>query len=157
MALTPVDIMHTQFKTSLKGYNRAEVEGFVRSVTEALEEGLRERIELEKRIESLQEEIGRYRKIESTMTQALTLAQKAADEAKANAHRQAEMIVAEAEQARVKMTVETQKEAEKCRCEISLLESARDRFEAEFRAMLSSHAEWLDKRKAGEEYQSEVA
>lgn len=158
MALTPVDILHTQFKTSLRGYNRQQVDEFVRSVRESLEEALRERIELERRTEMLQEEVDRIRKIESAMTDALTLAQKSADEFRTNAHRHAEMIVQEAEQSRVRMVVEAQREADRLRAEIALLESARDRFEAEFRGMLSSHLEWLEKRKPAEtEAQAEVA
>lgn len=157
MALTPVDILHTQFKTAIRGYSKSQVDQFVRSVNETLEAGVQEKIELQRKIEALQKELNAFRKIESTMTGALTLAQKSADEVKANAHRQAEMIVAEGEQSRVRMTVETQKEAEKYRSEISLLQSARDRFDAEFRAVLSSYIEWLDKRKSEHEVHSEVA
>lgn len=157
MALTPVDILHTQFKTAVKGYNKGQVEQFLRSVTEALEEALREKSELQRRVDALQEEVHRVRKIESTMTDALTLAQRTADEVRTNAHRQSEMILAEAEQSRVRMTVETQKEAEKYRSEIALLQASRDRFESEFRAMLSSYLEWLDKRRPEEEARAEVA
>lgn len=157
MALTPVDILHTHFKTALRGYNRAQVDQFARSVTETLDEALREKSELLRRIEALEEEVERVRKIESTMTDALTLAQKTADEVKANAHRHAEMIVAEAEQARVRMTVEAQKEVEKTRSEIEMLHSARERFDAEFRAMLRGYLDWLDRRNADERERAEVA
>ena len=56
------------------------------------------------------------------------------------------MIVREAEQARVRMTVEAQQEAEKLRAEIGDLQATRDRFSAEFRAMLSAYQELLEKR-----------
>jgi len=158
MALTPVDILHTEFKTALRGYKKSQVDEFVRSVTQALDEALKERTELQRKVDKLQEEVDRVRKIESTMTDALTLAQKTADETKLNAHRQAEMIVAEGEQARVRMTIETQREAEKYRGEIALLESARDRFETELRSLLNGHLEWLDRRtRASEAVKSEVA
>jgi len=146
MALTPVDITHTRFKTALRGYNKHHVDEFVRSVREALEQALSERSELQRKVEALQEELDRIRKIESTMSNALTLAQKSADDLRTNAHRQAEMIVQEAEQARVRMTVEAQRELEGLRMEVGQLEAVRDRFAAEFRAMLSAYRELLDKR-----------
>ena len=157
MALTPVDILHTQFKTAVRGYNKSQVDQFVRSVNETLEEVVQEKIELQRKIEALHEQLDAFRKIESAMTDALTLAQKGADEVKANAHRHAEMILAEAEQSRVRMTVEAQKETEKYRSEIALLQSTRDRFDAEFRAVLSGYAEWLDRRTSEDELHTEVA
>ena len=146
MALTPVDILHTQFKPALRGYNKHHVDEFVRSVREALEGALTEKNDLQRKVEALQEELDRIRKIESTMANALTLAQKSADELKVNAHREAEMILREAEQARVRMTVEAQQEAEKLRAEIGDLQATRDRFSAEFRALLSAYQELLEKR-----------
>ncbi len=157
MAITPVDILHTQFKTAYRGYNKAQVDQFLRSVTQALEDALREKNDLQRKIDALQDEVDRMRKIESAMTEALTLAQRTAEDVKTHAHRQAEMIVAEAEQARVKMTVEAQREAEKYRAEIALLQASRDRFESELRALLQGHLDWLDKRGSSDEAQAEVA
>ncbi len=146
MALTPIDITHTRFKTALRGYNKGHVDAFVRSVREALEEALSERSELQRKVEALQEELDRIRRIESTMSNALTLAQKSAEDLRTNAHRQAEMILQEAEQARVRMTVESQRDLEGLRTEIGRMEAVRDRFAAELRATLSAFQELLDKR-----------
>jgi len=157
MKLTLVDVLHTEFKTALRGYRTGQVDSFVNSVREAMEAELAEKERLKQRIQSLEEEVARVREIESTMTNALTLAQQTADEVKANAHRQAENILREAEQARVRMTVEAQTEAEKRRGEIALLQATRDRFETELRAMLSGYSEWLDRRKSSEAEHAEVA
>ena len=157
MALTPVDIQHIQFKPAFKGYNKSNVDEFVRSVSSALEEALKQKSELQRKVDMLEEEVDRVKKIESTMTSALTLAQKTADELKTNAHRQAEMILQEAEQSRVRLTTEAQKEAEKYRSEIALLGATKDRFETEFRAMLSSYLEWMERHKSNNEAQAEVA
>ena len=100
----------------------------------------------QRKVEALQEEGDRIRKIESTMANALTLAQKSADELKVNAHREAEMILREAEQARVRLTVEAQRKAEKLRAETCGIQAIRDRFSAEFRAMLSAYQELLERK-----------
>lgn len=157
MSLTPIDILHTQFKTALKGYDKAQVDEFVRSAMEALEQALSEKNELQRRVELLQEEVDRVKGIETTMVEALALAQKTADDVKSNAHRRAEMVLQEAEQERVRMTVDAQKEAEKYRTEVALLQATRDRFEAELRAMLTGYMEWLDRRSNSEGVRSEVA
>jgi len=157
MALTPVDILHTEFKTAFKGYNKGQVDSFVGSAREALEGALNRTVELENRIRTLEEELEHFRSIESTLKDALTLAQKSADEVKTNARRQAETIVREAEQERVRIKVEAEKDIGKQRTELSLLESTRDRFEAEFRAVLSGYLEWLEKHGSEEDATSEVA
>lgn len=157
MSITPVDILHTEFKTAFKGYNKAQVDEFVRSVREALEEALKDKSELSRRLDALQEEVNRVRKIESAMTDALTVAQKSADEVRNNAHKQAELILKEAEQSRIQMTVESQREAEKYRADAELVQATRDRFESELRGMLTSYLEWLDRRQSSEEAKSGVA
>lgn len=146
MPITPVDITHTQFRTSFRGYDKEEVDAFVRSVKESLEQVLTEKSELQRKLETLQEELERIKKIEATMSSALTLAQRTADDIRANARRQAEMILQEAEQARVRMTIEAQKEVERLRIEIGRLEGVRDRLAAELSSTLEAFRELLEKR-----------
>lgn len=157
MALTPVDILHTEFKTAIRGYNKAQVDEFLHSAGGALESALRDKAELQRRLDALQDEVDQVREMKSALTQALTVAQKSADDLRSTAHKQAEMILQEAEQSRVRLTAEVQTEAEKRRAEIALLQATRDRFEAEFRAMLTSYGEWLDRRRPDEQSRSEVA
>ena len=57
MSITPIDILHTQFKTTFRGYSKAQVDGFVRAAGEALEGAVRERCELQRKIDQLQEDV----------------------------------------------------------------------------------------------------
>lgn len=157
MALTPVDILHTEFKPAFRGYNKDQVDDFVDSVSDALEAALQDRADLGRRLESLEEEIDQVREMKTTLANALAIAQRNADDLRANAHKQVELILKEAEQSRVRLVADVQTEAEKCRTEIALLQAQRDRFETEFRAMLSSYGEWLERRGCGELVRSEVA
>lgn len=145
MAITPIDILHTKFKSAFRGYNKQQVDEFLQMVRESLEEALNAKAELQRKVEHLEAEVKRVREIESALTNALTLAQRTADELRTTAHRQAEMILREAEQERVRMTVDAQRDSEKLRSEIAILQAAKDRFEAEFRAMLTAYLEWLDR------------
>ena len=157
MTLTPVDILHTQFKTAFKGYSKTQVDEFMHEVCTALEQAFKENSELKRRIDSLQEEVDRVRKIESTLSDTLVLAQKSADEIRAASHKQAEAVLKEADQARVQVLMDAQNSAEKWRSEIALLEATRDRFESEFKSLLISYMEWLEKRKCSDEAHAEVA
>lgn len=157
MSLTPLDILHTEFKPAFRGYNTSQVDEFVEAAGHALETALKEKADLARRLELLEEEIDEVRKMKSTLADALAIAQRNADEVRANAHKQAELIITEAEQARVKLVSDAQAEAERLRAEIALLQAQRDRFEAEFRAMLAGYTEWLDRRSGGELVRSEVA
>ena len=157
MALTPVDILHTEFKTAFRGYNKNQVDEFLHSAGEALEAALRDKAGLQHRVDALQEEVDQVREIKSALTDALTMAQKSADELRTNAHKEVELILQEGEQSRVKLVAEVQMEAEKRRAEIALLQATRDRFEADFRALLMSYGEWLERRKPEDLVRSEVA
>ncbi len=157
MALTPIDIVHTQFKSALHGYRKSQVDEFVKSVLVALEDALREKRELQQTIARLQEDVDRVRQIEGRLSDTLVIAQQTADEVKANAREQADLTLREAEQARVQMMVDAQKEIEKLRSELDLTRTAKERFVAEFRALLTSNLEMLKEREEDEQTRIEVA
>lgn len=157
MAMTPVDILHTEFKTSFKGYDRSQVDEFVRLVMNALEDALKEKNEVERRLQALQDEMDGIKKIKTAISDALTLAQKSADEVKAAAHRQAELILQEAEQERMHKTIDAQNEAERYRADVALLQATKERFESEFKVMLGTYLEWLEKHKSSDALCTEVA
>lgn len=146
MSLTPVDIIHTRFKTVLRGYSKRQVDAFVNSVRESLEQAAAEKADLQRRLEAALEELERFRKIEATMSSALTLAQRAADDVRANARRQAEMILQEAEQSRVRMMIDAQREVERLEAEIGRLEALRDRLAAELLSTLEAFRDLLQRR-----------
>ena len=139
MALTPVDIVHTEFKSSLKGYKKSQVDEFVKNVMETLEQSIREKTELQRKYDSLKSELDKIKRIETTLAETLVVAQKAADEIKSNAHKTAELIIQEAEQAKAKTSIEAQIEIERNRSDIALLQSTRSRFEADFKTLLTSY------------------
>jgi len=145
--LTPIDIHHTTFNSSFRGYRKSEVDAFLRAALETVETLVKEKVELERKAEAFGQEAERLRSVESTMSSALVLAQQGADEIRANAHKEAKLILTEAEQARVRMTIESQSELEKCRADIGLLREERARFEAEFRRMLLDYVDWIDSHK----------
>ena len=157
MSLTPVDIIHTTFGAAFGGYRKSEVDAFVDEARKSIEQLIQEKNELQRLCAQLQDEVTRVRSIESTLSEVLTTAQAVAQDVKSSAHKQAEIILQEAEVGRVRLTIEAQQNIEKCRAEINLLENTRDRFESELRGLVTGYLEMLDRMKPQEQSEADVA
>jgi cell division initiation protein len=96
MALTPVEIRHVQLGTSLRGYKRDGVDRLLADVVESFEEVWRERGDLADRVEALEGELVRHKELEGLLRQTLVSAERAANEQREQATRQAELILSEA-------------------------------------------------------------
>src|SRR5579863_3621456 len=94
--ITPVDIQHKTFKKSLQGYDRAEVDQFLDDLIESLEDEAQDRAALEAEIADLRERVSHFKAMEESLQNTLLLAQRTADEVKASAHKEADLIRAEA-------------------------------------------------------------
>src|SRR5580658_4555572 len=90
--ITPVDIQHKTFKKSLQGYDRAEVDHFLDELIESLEDEAQEKAALEAEIADLRERISHFKAMEESLQNTLILAQRTADEVKASAHKEADLI-----------------------------------------------------------------
>ena len=90
--ITPVDIQHKTFKKALQGYDRADVDGFLDEVIEALEDEGQQRAALEADIADLKERVSHFKAMEESLQNTLVLAQRTADEVKASAHKEADLI-----------------------------------------------------------------
>jgi cell division initiation protein len=99
--ITPVDIQHKEFKRAIQGYAREEVDQFLDDVIEQLESDIEERTRLEALVTELQEKVSHFKAMEDSLRSTLVLAQRTADELKATAHKEVDLI-----KQRAKMDVE---------------------------------------------------
>jgi cell division initiation protein len=98
MRYTPVELRHLKLARALRGYKRAETDRLLEDVADSFEEVWRERGELADRLEDLEGALEEVKQRDSLLATTLVSAQKAAADAKEAAHREAELIVAEAHQ-----------------------------------------------------------
>lgn len=96
MSITPAELRHVRFATVRRGYDTEAVDRALESVADSIEELLHERHELVEKLRQLESDVERYHEIEATLSETLTLAEKAADEVKAEAQTEADKILAEA-------------------------------------------------------------
>jgi len=94
--VTVVDIQHKTFKRVLQGYDRTEVDQFLDEVIETLEDEASARAALEAEIADMKERISHFKSMEESLQSTLLLAQRTADEVKAAAHKEADLIRQEA-------------------------------------------------------------
>jgi cell division initiation protein len=90
--ITPIDIQHKSFKKALQGYDRTEVDQFLDEIIETLEDDATHRAALEAEIADLKERISHFKAMEESLQNTLVLAQRTADEVKASAHKEADLI-----------------------------------------------------------------
>lgn len=90
--VTPVDIQHKEFKRAIQGYAREEVDQFLDDVIEQLETDIEERTRLEALVTELQEKVSHFKAMEDSLRSTLVLAQRTADELKATAHKEVDLI-----------------------------------------------------------------
>lgn len=146
MPLTPVELRHQQLGRSFFGYRRAAVDRLMTEVADSFEVVWRERADLADRIEALEAEVKRHQELEGLLRQTLVSAERAAQEMKERALREADVIVAEAHaEAR---SIKREAIAEKQR----LLEDAH-----RVRGLLRSALEAVEEARGGEERPAEPA
>lgn len=95
--LTPLDIESKTFAKGFSGYNARDVKTFIREVLVNYEFLYKDNIELNDKINLLNEGIQYYKTIEDTLQKTLVLAEKTSEETKSTARQKAEQIEKEAE------------------------------------------------------------
>jgi cell division initiation protein len=95
--LTPLDIQKQTFARVLKGYNADEVRGYLHLVAEEIEHLLHEVDRLGRDNASLREDLEEHTQRERILKDTLLSAQRVSEEVKANARKEAELIVKDGE------------------------------------------------------------
>jgi cell division initiation protein len=95
--LTPLEIQKQTFPRVFKGYNADDVRGYLHLVAEEIERLLRENDRLARENTILREDLEDHTNRERILKDTLLSAQKVAEELTANARKEAELIVKDAE------------------------------------------------------------
>jgi len=139
MKLTPLDIRHKEFKRGMRGYADTEVDEFLDEIADEFERLFKENIDLTERLETLEEKIGQYKTLEDTLQKTLISAQRSAEELKANATKEAQIILQDAELKARTAANEAYGEKQKLEHQTAGLRNAEEEFRFKFRAMLEGY------------------
>ena len=117
MGLTPVEIRHVRLGRGLLGYKRSAVDGLVEEVVESFEEVWRGRADLADTVERLEADLVRYKELEALLRTTLVSAEKASQELREQARREAELVVGEAHAEARRITFDALAERDRLRTE----------------------------------------
>ncbi|GAA0364789.1 DivIVA domain-containing protein [Bacillus horti] len=143
MALTPLDIHNKEFGRSFRGYDEDEVNEFLDLVIKEFEILIREKKELEEKMYESSERLGHFANIEETLSKTIIVAQETADEVKANAKKESQLILKEAEKNADRIINEALSKSRRITMEIEELKKQASIYRARFRTLLEAQLEMI--------------
>ena len=144
LKITPLDIRRQEFSRKVRGFDPDEVETFLEMMADEFEALTKENAELKDRIINLDSQVTSFREMEKTLQDTIVTAQKARDEAKSDAHKEAEFIVREAELKAERWIEEARHEVMALKRELANLKSHKAAFIAKMKGVLNSQNELLN-------------
>ena len=144
MNITPQDIRKQIFKKSFRGYDQEEVQAFLEMLATEVEHLNSENIELKEFLNALQSEVHHYQSIEQTLQEMLRTAQQTAEEVKENGHKEARLIVKEAEIRSNRAIEKARTQVHEIRTELVELQNQRDMCLSKFKALVQVQTDFLD-------------
>ena len=139
---TPLDIENKKFsKQMMNGYSVEEVDDFLDELTVDYEKIYKQSTESNTKIESLMQELEKYKNIESTLQNTLIMAQSTADEIKKVAKQEADQLIREAQGKAKEATMEIEKDIAIKTKELDDLQKQFDVYKAKMESLLISQLE----------------
>ena len=133
-----------KFRKRLMGLNPVDVEAFLLDVTEELRRFKEENANLKKDLQTLESEIKEHRDREKTIRAVLISAQVNAEQIKANAEREAKLVISQAEVKAEQILNEAGNRLTRMEQEISEMRRNRIQFGARMRSLLDAFRQMLD-------------
>lgn len=144
MTLTAVDLRSIEFPKRFRGYDRAEVDSFLKTLAEELEDKDRDLAELKSRTMRLEAELKEFRGLEGSLQEVLMAAQKTAEDTRFNSVKEAELLLREAQLKAEELIHKTQESLGNVKRELMELYQLRSNYAMQFRGMIDSHRAMLE-------------
>jgi len=153
MAVTKIDVLNKIFGRSFRGYTCNDVDAFLQDVAESLGRLAEEKEALETRVNNLEEQLSEHRGREQTLRDTLMTTQRMIDDMKANAQKEAQLIIDAANSKAESMVQQSHQRLAQLHGDISELKKQRTQFEIKLRSILDAHLRMLE---ADKEEQQEL-
>ncbi len=143
MPLTPLDIHNKSFNKGFRGYDEDEVNEFLEQVMKDYELVLREKRDLEEKLNGVHERLGHFNNIEDTLNKSILVAQEAAEDVKRNAQKEAKLIIKEAEKNADRIVNDSLAKARKIAMEIEELKKQSKVFRRRFTMLVEAQLDLI--------------
>jgi cell division initiation protein len=137
--ITPVDIKNQKFAKSFRGYDSSEVEGFLELVATTMEDLLLENRKLNEKHTVVESTLKSYTNLESNLKDALVTAQKAAEEIRENAKKEAELLMRETRLKAERNLEEAYDAISSIKKQMADLENIKRDYLVRFKSLLDTH------------------
>jgi DivIVA domain len=97
MKISSIDIQRQKFQIKLKGYDQDEVQSFLQSVAETIEELTRQNEQYKQDVDRLRDSLTDYEERDHILKNTLVTAQRTSETMAINAKKEGELIIKEAE------------------------------------------------------------
>lgn len=143
MTLTPMDIHNKQFDKKMRGYDADQVDAFLDRIVDAYGDALDKVVDLKNSNQKLQAQVDKYAKIKDSLNDSLIEAQKTAKQVKADAHKQADDLLAKSKADAEKQNKELQKEHDSLQNDYELLKNKVEDFRNQTKHLLQQQIKEL--------------
>jgi cell division initiation protein len=144
MKITPLDIRQKRFDTSFRGFTRREVEAFLELMAAEFEEVVKENIQLKEEQKRSQARIEQYQEREHTLQETMVTAQRISDDLKEAAKKEAEIVLADAEQQAERIVQNAHLKLVQVVDDINELKRQRVQFESQVGSVIAAHQKLLE-------------
>ncbi len=144
MNVTPLDITQKQFARVFRGLDPEEVEAFLALVATELETLVKENVSLREEVKRKTDELAEHKGRERALQETLVSAQRASEEIRDAARKEAEITISDAELQAEKIVQGAHVRFLRIVDEINELKRQRVQFEAGVRSLVESHVKLLE-------------
>ena len=145
MTITPNEISNKDFKKNFRGYDMDEVDTFLDSIREDYEKIYKINSTLKEQVIVLKEKVDHYTNMENTLQNTLVLAQSAAQQAKENSEKEANILIKDAERQAEALIKEGEKRLGEINKEYEFMKQQFNAFKSRFKGMVESQLETIEK------------
>lgn len=144
MKITPLDIQQQQFKGKMfRGLDPDDVDAFLQVVAQEMEALIRENSDFKEQVSRNAAVLATMEGQESKLRDAVLAAQKITEEMKANAQKEATLLITEAELKGERILADAEKNLIELKGQIQELRRQKVQFETALKSLLETHSKML--------------
>ena len=153
MKISPIEIRQQQFTKKMRGYDSDEVQSFLESLAEQIEQLNSENESLKEEISTLTEKINEYKKIEKNLQDTLLKVQDSSTKTMEATKKQSSLMIKEAELKASQIIEKAREGANEIRNAVVNLREEKDLILSKLKAIVNSQANLLELKveRAGKE------
>ena len=144
MRISPLDIQQQQFKGKLfGGLDQEDVDAFLQTISQEMENLSRENADMKEQIRRNADSLAEFSSREVQLRDTILAAQKITEEMKANAQKEATLLITEAELKGERILADAEKNLIELKGQIQELRRQKLQFETALKSLLETHSKML--------------